>query len=89
MAKTVTTALSLVLIAASVTAFAEIQSALARQLPRQAIVHGRNLQPRENDLKSLGITDVSPLQAAEIDKLYRDLLHCSRCGIATNPSAKG
>jgi hypothetical protein len=60
-----------------------------RQLPRQAIVHGQNLRPRENDLKSLDVTDVSPLQAAEIDRLYRELLHCSLFGLPTNPSANG
>jgi hypothetical protein len=88
-AKAVTRLISIVLIAANVTALAGIQSTQARQLPRQAIVRGQNLQPRENDLKSLGITDVSPQQAAEIDKLYRELLHCSRCGVPTNPSANG
>jgi len=82
-------ATSIVLIAASVLAFAEIQSAQASQLPGQSIVHGQRLQPTENDLKSLGLADVSPSQAAEIDELYRELLHCSRCGVPTAPSANG
>jgi hypothetical protein len=46
----------------------------ARQLPRQSIVHGQRLQPREDDLKSLGQPDVNSSQAGEIDRLYRELL---------------
>jgi len=87
--KTVAKAVSVVLIAASVTALAEIQPAPARQLPRQPIVHGQNLQPRQRDLDSLGLSDTTPSQAAEIDKLYRELLHCGRCGVPTGPSANG
>jgi hypothetical protein len=86
MVKTVT---SIVLIAAVVATVAETQSAQTRQLPRQSIVHGQRLQPRESDLVSLSITDVSPSQAAEIDRLYRELLHCARCGAPTDHSANG
>jgi hypothetical protein len=89
MVMTVTKTISVVFMAASIAAFAQTHSALARQLPRQSIVHGQRLQPRENDLESFAITGVSPSQAAEIEGLYRDLLHCRRCGIPSDPSAKG
>ena len=89
MVRTATTAISIVFIAASMAAFAQTHSAQARQLPRQSIVHGQRLQPRENDLESFAITDVSPSQAAEIERLYRDLLHCHGCGIPSDLSAKG
>jgi hypothetical protein len=87
MVGTITKAISIVLVIMAV--FVETQAAQARQLPRQSIVHGQRLQPRENDLESLAITDVSPSQAAEIERLYRDLLHCSRCHTRTDPSANG
>jgi hypothetical protein len=64
-----------------------IQSAQARELPRQSIVHGQRLEPRANDLKSLGVPDGNPSQAATVDRLYRELLHCSdvRCTTASRP----
>ena len=86
---TVTKAISVVFMAASMAAFAQTHLAEARQLPRQSVVHGQRLQPRENDLESFAITDVSPSQAAEIERLYRDLLHCPRCGFPIGPSARG
>jgi hypothetical protein len=89
MVSTVAKAISIFLLAASVAISAETQSAHARQLPKQSIVHGQRLQPRESDLESLGITDVNPQQAAEIDRLYRELLNCTRCGTPTAPSANG
>jgi hypothetical protein len=89
MVRTVAKAISIVLIAASVATAAETQSAQARQLPKQSIVHGQRLQPKESDLESLSITDVSPPQAAEIDRLYRELLHCALCGTPTDPLQMG
>ena len=89
MVNTITKAISIVLAAGIMAAFVETQAAQARQLPRQSIVHGQRLQPRENDLESLAITDVSPSQAAEIERLFRDLLHCSRCHTRTDPFAHG
>jgi hypothetical protein len=89
MVSTVAKAISIFLFAATVATSAETQSAHARQLPKQSIVHGQRLQPRESDLESLSITHVSPQEAAEVDRLYRELLHCTRCGTPTAPSANG
>jgi hypothetical protein len=89
MVRTVAKAISIVLIAASVATSAENLSAQPRQLPKQSIVLGQRLQPRHSDLASLNIRDVSPAQAAEIDRLYRELLHCARCGIPTGSLQMG
>jgi hypothetical protein len=55
-----------------------IQSSVSGELPRRSIVNGQRLQPREGDLESLHHPDVTASQAAEIDRLYRELLHCHR-----------
>jgi hypothetical protein len=47
-------------------------------LPMRAIVNGHNLQPREDQLKALGLSDVTPKQADEVDQLYRQLMQSSR-----------
>jgi hypothetical protein len=89
MVRTITKAISVVLVTGIMAAFVETQAAQARQLPRQSIVHSQRLQPRENDLESLAVTDVSPSQAAEIERLYGDLLHCSQCHTRTTPLRMG
>jgi hypothetical protein len=38
------------------------------------IHNGRNIQPTENALRSLHLSDVTPDQAREIDRLYSELL---------------
>jgi hypothetical protein len=43
-------------------------------LPMHAIVNGHNLQPRDDQLKALGFSDVTPQQADEVDQLYRQLM---------------
>ena len=40
----------------------------------QAIVNGRNLQPRDDQLKPLHLSDVTPQEAQMIDRLYQELL---------------
>ena len=49
----------------------------SRDLPLQSIVRGHRVQPNEKQLNAIGHSDVSPSQAAEIDKLYGILLHCA------------
>src|SRR5690242_11782032 len=45
----------------------------------RAIVNGHNLQPRDDQLKSLHINDVSPQDSQTIDLIYQRLLaHNSR-----------
>jgi hypothetical protein len=39
-----------------------------------AIVNGHDLQPRDDQLKALGFSDVTPQQADEVDQLYRQLM---------------
>jgi hypothetical protein len=43
-------------------------------LPMHAIVRGRNIQPRDDQLKALGYSDLTPQQADAVDRLYRELL---------------
>ena len=43
-------------------------------LPMHAIVNGHDLQPRDDQLKALGFSDVTPQQADEVDQLYRQLM---------------
>lgn len=65
------------LIAALLSITATVPHAQARELPLHSIVNGYRLQPHESQLKALGYSDVTPSQAAEIDRLYRKLTHCS------------
>jgi hypothetical protein len=67
----------LAMIAAMVSITAGPPHAQARELPLHSIVNGDRLQPHETQLKALGYSDVTPSQAAEIDRLYRQLTHCS------------
>jgi hypothetical protein len=67
----------LAVIAAVMSITAAVPSAQARDLPLHSIVNGNRLQPHESELKALGYSDVTPSQAAEIDRLYRQLTHCS------------
>jgi hypothetical protein len=79
---------SIAIMVAGVSGFTGAQSVLAHELPRHSIVDGQRLQPREDDLKSVGRPDVTPSQAAEIDHLYRQLLHCAehRCTVPDDSS---
>jgi hypothetical protein len=45
-----------------------------QELPMRAIVRGHNVQPRGDQLKALGYSDLTPQQASEVDRLYRELL---------------
>jgi hypothetical protein len=45
------------------------------ELPMHAIVRGRNIQPRVDQLKALGYSDLTPQEADEVDRLYRELLN--------------
>jgi hypothetical protein len=45
-----------------------------RQPPMHAIVNGRNLQPRGDQLQALGYSDLTRQEADEVDRLYRELM---------------
>jgi len=70
----------LAVIVGGVSIAVSVQPSWTRELPRQSIVHGRRFQPRDDDLRALGYPDVTALQAVEIDRLYRELLHCEGAG---------
>jgi len=53
-----------------------IQGPSPRELPFRAIVHGHHVQPREGDLQAIGRSDVTPGEALEIGRLYRQLNQC-------------
>jgi hypothetical protein len=44
------------------------------ELPMRAIVKGHNIQPRDDRLKALGYSDLTPQEAEEVDRLYRQLM---------------
>jgi hypothetical protein len=43
-------------------------------LPMRAIVNGHNVQPRGDNLKALGYSDLTSQEAEEVDRLYRQLM---------------
>jgi hypothetical protein len=45
-----------------------------RGLPMRAIVNGHNVQPRGDNLKALGYSDLTSQEAEEVDRLYRQLM---------------
>ena len=47
--------------------------ARAHKLPFQAIANGHNLQPRDDQLKSLHIFDLTTQESATVDRLYQEL----------------
>ena len=47
--------------------------AQAHKLPFQAITNGHNLQPRDDQLKSLNIFDLTTQESATVDRLYQEL----------------
>ena len=50
---------------------------IRHELPMRAIVQGHNIQPRGDQLKALGYADLTPQQADEVDRLYRQLMRLS------------
>ena len=44
------------------------------RLPMHAIVNGHNIQPRSDNLKALGYSDLTSQEAEEVDQLYRQLM---------------
>ena len=44
------------------------------RLPMHAIVNGHNIQPRSDNLKALGYSDLTLQEATEVDRLYRQLM---------------
>jgi len=66
----------------------EAQECFARELPRQSVVNGQRLQPRDDDLRVLGRPDVTESEAAEVDRLYRELLHCNGPDVTHNACAR-
>jgi hypothetical protein len=47
---------------------------MGHRLPMHAIVNGHNIQPRSDNLKTLGYSDLTLQDAAEVDHLYRQLM---------------
>jgi hypothetical protein len=45
--------------------------------PLHAIIDGHPVQPREGQLQALGVPDTTASQAAEVDKLYQQLMQNS------------
>jgi hypothetical protein len=56
-------------------------TAKRHELPMRAIVHGHNIQPRGDQLRALGYSDLTPQQAEEVDRLYLEVMK--------NSAAKG
>lgn len=48
--------------------------ALSQDLPLRAVINGHHVQPRDDQLRAIGHPDVTPAEAAEIDRLYSDLM---------------
>ena len=48
--------------------------ARSHDLPLHAVIDGHHVQPREDQLRALGQPDVTPAQAAEIERLYAELM---------------
>ena len=44
------------------------------RLPMHAIVNGHNIQPRSDNLKAPGYSDLTLQEAAVVDRLYRQLM---------------
>jgi hypothetical protein len=44
------------------------------RLPMHAIVNSHNIQPRSDNLKALGYSDLTLQEATEVDRLYRQLM---------------
>ena len=52
-------------------------------LPMRAIVHGHNIQPRDDQLKTLGYPDLTAQEADEVDRLYQEIVKNSVRGTRT------
>jgi hypothetical protein len=67
---------------------ADSASAEGAALPHEGrwpIRNGHNYQPTEHELRLLHLEDVTPDQAREIDRLYRELLANSEGGRKRHP----
>ena len=66
---------TLILHAALCGGIASADTPARHELPLRAIVRGQNIQPRDDQLRALGYSDVTPQQADQIDRLYQELLN--------------
>jgi hypothetical protein len=73
----------LILYSALFVGMALADTSTRHELPMRAIVRGHNIQPRGDQLKALGYSDLTPQEADEVDRLYRELL---KNGGAANPT---
>lgn len=76
--------IALAVLAAGMSATAVAQSATARELPMQSIVHGHRLQPRADAQRAINHPDVTASGAAEIDRLYGQVLRGASEGIGSS-----
>jgi hypothetical protein len=64
----------LILYTALLSGIAPTGASAGRELPMHAIVNGHTVQPRDDQLRALGYSDLGPQKADEVDRLYRQLM---------------